>query len=233
MNIFITGANRGLGFHLAELSLAQGHRVAAGVRNPEQPGEGLQKLTQQYPDQLVITELDVKNEATVEQAAAAVREAFGHIDAVVNNAGILLAREQKLEELSLAATEETFQVNLYGPIRVVKHMLPLMTGDGEMAIINISSEAGSFKNAYGGDYPYAVSKGALNLFSEHVRRYVKDRGIRAYAVHPGWIRTDMGGEKAPGDPIETAQGLLALIDGTNKAEGAGIFIDHRGEAMPG
>jgi len=231
MNLLITGANRGLGLHTTALALANGHRVAAGARQSQLESSGLRQLAERYPDQLLVVALDVKSEESVQAAADKVRGQFGHVDAIMNNAAILLGREKKLEQVSMAEMEESFQVNLYGPICVVKHFLPLMTDDGEKVIINISSESGSFTNAYGGDYPYALSKGALNLFSEHVRRYVSGRGIRVYAVHPGWIRTDMGGDKAPGDPEESAQGILALIEGKNKAEGAGVFIDFRGEPM--
>ena len=231
MKLFVTGANRGLGLHVTKLALEGGHHVIAGVRQAQLEADELRELKERYPIHLMVVPLDVKNEQSVQAASEHVRQSLGQVDAIVNNAAILVARDQKLEQLSLEQLEETFQVNLYGPIRVAKHFLPLMVGNGEKAIINISSEAGSFANAYGGDYPYALSKGALNLFSEHVRRYVADRSIRVYAVHPGWIRTDMGGNEAPGDPYEAARGVLALVDGSNCPNDAGVFINSRGEPM--
>ncbi|WP_040951309.1 SDR family oxidoreductase [Gorillibacterium massiliense] len=231
MNIFITGASRGLGLSLVEHGLAKGHRIAAAVRDPDSLSVRFQELERSYPDKLLIVRMEVKDEDSVRAASEQVRKQWGTVDALVNNAAVLLGREQLLENLSLADMEETFQINLYGPVRVCKHFLPLISASGDKVIVNISSEAGSFANAYGGDYSYALSKGALNLFSEHLRRYTTGRGIRVYAVHPGWIRTDMGGAAAPGDPAESAKGILALIEGEVMAGNVGVFIDHRGEPM--
>lgn len=229
--ILITGAGRGLGRQLTEKALERGYRVAAGMRSGHLASAEVRALADAYPDRYLAVSLDVTSEASVEEAAAAIRNAFGRVDILVNNAAILVARDQKLEDLSMEAVEESFQVNLYGPIRVTKHVLPLMTGEGGKAIVNISSEAGSFTNAYGGDYPYALSKGALNLFSAHLRRYTAERGIRVYAVHPGWIRTDMGGDQAPGDPAESALGILDLAEGKKDKADMPVFVDFRGEPM--
>lgn len=229
--IVITGANRGLGRQLVHVALERGYRVAAGMREDRLQAEDWRALGDAHPGRFLALALDVANEASVKQAAATVQREFGHVDVLINNAAILVGREQKLEELSMEAVEESFQVNLYGPLRVTKHVLPLMTGNADKAIINISSEAGSFANAYGGDYPYALSKGALNLFSEHLRRYTAGRGIRVYAVHPGWIRTDMGGNQAPGDPLESAEGILDMAEGKNVTADTPIFVNFRGEPM--
>lgn len=229
--ILITGANRGLGRELVRAALERGWRVAAGMREGALEAADIRALREAHGDRFLAVALDVTGEPSVEAAAADVRRAFGRVDVLVNNAAILVARDQKLEELSLAAVDETFQVNLYGPLRVTKHVLPLMTGSGRKAIVNISSEAGSFANAYGGDYPYALSKGALNLFSAHLRRYVAGRGIRVFAVHPGWIRTDMGGDQAPGDPFESARGILDLAEGITDRPDLPVFVDFRGQPM--
>jgi NAD(P)-dependent dehydrogenase (short-subunit alcohol dehydrogenase family) len=116
---------------------------------------------------------------------------------------------------------------------VIKHLLPLMSDAGDLrAIINISSEAGSLTNAYGGDYPHAISKTAINMFSKQLKRYVKDRGIRVCAIHPGWIKTDMGGEKAPGDPAESADGILDILERKKDIDPESFFINVKGEPMP-
>lgn len=229
--ILIAGANRGLGRQLVEKALARGYRVAAGMRESHLQSDDVRALAEAYPDRFLAVALDVTDETSVERAAATIKQAFGQVDVLVNNAAILVGRDQKLEQLSMEDVEKSFQVNLYGPIRVTKHVLPLMTGSQDKAIVNISSEAGSFANAYGGDYPYALSKGALNLFSEHLRRYTAERDIRVYAVHPGWIRTDMGGDKAPGDPAESAAGILDLAEGRKDKPGMPLFVDFRGEPM--
>jgi NAD(P)-dependent dehydrogenase (short-subunit alcohol dehydrogenase family) len=77
--------------------------------------------------------------------------------------------------------------------------------------IEIADEAESMESAYRGDYAYATSKTALNMFSEQLSSFVKDQNIQVYAIHPGWIKTDMGGGNAPGNPAETAKGIFDII----------------------
>ena len=231
MNILITGANRGLGFELASDALRRGHRVFAAARTP-QPGDKLDTLRQQYPDSLSVHAMDVVNEEQVAGVAAALSAQGVQLHGVINNAGILLGRENPLEQLNMDDVRRTLEINLYGPIIVVKHMLPLLPTDGSYgAILNISSEAGSLTNAYAGDYPYAISKTALNMFSEQLKRYVEKRNIRVLSVHPGWIKTDMGGDKAPGDPRSSAAGILDLAEGAELAKSTFAFVDFTGKPM--
>jgi|HigsolmetaGSP12D_1036236.scaffolds.fasta_scaffold00532_9 NAD(P)-dependent dehydrogenase (short-subunit alcohol dehydrogenase family) len=233
MIVLITGAGRGLGRHLAEKAAAAGHTVLAGVRRPEAQAEALRALERGGSGRIHPLALDVADEASVAAAAREVRERFGRVDAVVNNAGVLLARDRTIEQLDFGDVERTMQVNLYGPMRVAKHFVPLLREAAEKpAFLNISSEAGSYAGAYGGDYPYALSKAALNYFSAQLRAYLKDRDVAVYAVHPGWIRTDMGGAAAPGDPAETAEGLLALIERRVVPQTEQVFVDFRGKPMP-
>ena len=229
MRILITGANRGLGLALAQIGAERGHHIVAGVRDTEQGKEKLSEL--EISKSISIVPLDVTKEDSVIQAANLVKEQFGTIDAIINNAGILLERDKKIEELDLEQVQLSFDVNLFGPMRVVKHFLPLLFLGDSSSIINISSEAGSFENAYGGDYAYAASKTALNMFSQQLNQYVNDKNIQVYAVHPGWIRTDMGGSNAPGNPIETAKGIFNLIETRLTVESKYVFINHEGKPM--
>ncbi|MEH7178591.1 SDR family oxidoreductase [Neobacillus vireti] len=230
MRILVTGANRGLGLALAQTGAERGHHIVAGVRDVRQ---GENKLSDfEFSKSVSIVPLDVTNEESVIRAANFVKEQFGSIDAIVNNAGILLERDKTIEELNLDQVQVSFDVNLFGPMRVVKYFLPLLLMGDSTTIINISSEAGSFDNAYGGDYAYAGSKTALNMFSQQLSKYVNGNNIQVYAVHPGWIKTDMGGESAPGDPNDTANGILELIENKRRIESKYVFIDHKGSPMP-
>jgi NAD(P)-dependent dehydrogenase (short-subunit alcohol dehydrogenase family) len=230
--IFITGANRGLGFELAEEATGRGYRVFAGVRSSSAPDGRLAELAGRFPGLVEVVQIDVTSEDTVAAFANRLKESGAKLHVILNSAGILLARGQKLEQLSMEEVAESFEVNVFGPMRVVKHLLPLMIDGPASAIVNISSEAGSIHNAYGGDYPYAMSKTALNMFSKQVRSYVRERGIRVYAVHPGWIRTDMGGGNAPGDPRESAQGILDIAEGRTAVAPEHFFINYKGDPMP-
>lgn len=228
MRILITGANRGLGLALAQIGAERGHHILAGVRDSHQVDERLTQLSKS----ISIVPLDVTNEDSVAYTANEVKESFGSIDAIINNAGILLERNKTIEELDLKQVQDTFDVNVFGPMRVVKHFLPLLMLGDSLSIINISSEAGSFENAYGGDYAYASSKTALNMFSEQLSKYVKGNNINVYAVHPGWIRTDMGGENATGDPMDSANGILDILEKNHSINSKYVFINHQGLAMP-
>jgi len=230
MDILITGANRGLGYSLTAAAVEAGHRVIAGVR----PGSSTERLAP-FGDRVYPVALDVADAALVKAAAAEVERQFGAIDAIVNNAAILVGREDSIETLDFEAMRQTFEVNLYGAMRVVQSFLPLLRkSDSDVrSVVNVSSEAGSFANAYGADYPYALSKAALNLFTQQLKRYVSQDDIAVLAVHPGWMRTDMGGSQAPLDPMDSARSMLQLITREKAAgQGAYPFVDFQGNDMP-
>ncbi|MGO4543479.1 SDR family oxidoreductase [Paenibacillus sp. 2TAB23] len=230
MNLLITGANRGLGLALANEACERGHHVLAGVRSPGSSAEGLLKLASAFPEKVTIVPLDVTDEQSVRYAYEQVASRYDRIDGIINSAAILLGREQKLGELNLEQLEQSFQTNLFGPIAVLKHFLPLLVNGEKPTVINISSEAGSFAGAYGGDYSYAMSKSALNMFSAQIRNELAPHGVLVHALHPGWIRTDMGGDQAPGDAANSAKGILDIVERKKAADA--LFIDHTGAPMP-
>lgn len=232
MLTLITGANRGLGLALAKVAVERGHTVLAGTRSLQKI-EQLKSLQEQAPDKVIPLELDVCDEDSVSRAAAVVKERFGKLDIIVNNAAILLGREQTIEDVDMQMVEQSMDVNLYGPMRVVKHFLPLIRQAGSGFIMNISSEAGSFHRAYGKDYAYSLSKAALNLFTQRLHVDLAEAGIRSLAVHPGWMRTDMGGPHAHLDPMESAQAIMDLIEGKKEAEiDPFAFVDFTGKKFP-
>ncbi|SEU02740.1 SDR family NAD(P)-dependent oxidoreductase [Paenibacillus sp. NFR01] len=231
MIVLITGAAQGLGLELVREAAVRGHRVIAGVRRME-GAEALRQLQNEYPGAIRIAPLDVSDERAIAAARASVEAEEGRVDAIVNNAGILLARDEAIETLDFGDMEKSMATNLYGPMRIVKHFLPLMLGSDSPCIMNISSEAGCFSGAYGGDYPYAVSKAALNFFTAQLRSKLSPEGYAVYAIHPGWIRTTMGGEAAPGDPRQVARSLMALAEREVEPDREAWMIDHQGAAMP-
>ncbi|WP_308637264.1 SDR family oxidoreductase [Paenibacillus silvisoli] len=232
MNILITGASRGLGYELAAEALERGHAVIAGAR-----GGGsvkLAKLSEEYGggDRLAIAELDVTDEAGIQALAAKLKQEGRTLGAIINNAAILNARDTQIEDLDMADVAATFEINLYGPMRVAKHFLPLLTEENA-AFFNISSESGCITNAYPGDYPYSISKTALNMFSEQLHRYLRPRGVQVLSIHPGWIKTDMGSERAPGDPRASARGILDLLERRVVPENHRFrFVDFTGKELP-
>jgi NAD(P)-dependent dehydrogenase (short-subunit alcohol dehydrogenase family) len=232
MNLLITGANRGLGLELTTEACARGHRVLAGIRSPESSQDQINELQLRYPSQITIVPLDTSEEHSIMYAATQVALRHSHIDGIINSAAILLGRDQKIEDLSIEDMENSFQTNLYGPMLVIKHFLPLLKKGTQQSIINISSEAGSFSNAYGGDYSYALTKSALNMFSAQLHKQFTPHGYQVYAIHPGWIRTDMGGDKAPGDASVSARGIIDIIERKTQVNVDVTFIDFNGQPMP-
>ncbi|MCT2537888.1 SDR family oxidoreductase [Aquibacillus koreensis] len=230
MNILITGANRGLGLAMAAYGVENGHHVYAGVRDPEgNASEALRDLQAKHAESLEILKLDVTSEDSVVEASSQLKNK--QLDVIVNNAGLLNEREHTVEELDLEACMLAFDVNTLGPIRVVKHFLPLLEQGEKQSIINVSSEAASLTNSYSGDYPYGMSKVALNMLTEKLHVYLKEKDIQVLSVHPGWMKTDMGGEKAPTNPADTAEGIFALMERKVTVDSKYQFVDYLGNPM--
>lgn len=231
LNLFITGASRGLGLEIAAEALERGHRVYAGMRNPGKKNAKLNELESRYGDKLVCVRLEVTDEDGIAELAAKLSGGGETLGAIVNNAAVLEARNTPIEQLDMDAVARSFDINLFGPMRVAKHFLPLLTEE-RAAFINISSEAGSLTTAYPGDYPYGISKTALNMLTEQLRSYLRDRDVAVYSVHPGWMKTDMGGDQAPTDPRKSAAGILDLIERKVVPDTKFHFVDYTGKEMP-
>lgn len=225
MKILVTGANRGLGLELTKLFLKEGHEVAAGMR-ANSNSDALDSLKKEYSNRLKIIQLDMKDESTMAHSADLIKSQWGSLDIIINNAGILLGRNRKFNELDLEELITSFKVNTFGPMMLIKHLAGLMEGGESPMIINITSEAAN--DLSGRDYPYSLSKAALNMYSIKLNNHLKEAGIRVLAVHPGWIRTDMGGQNAPGAPETTARNILDIIEGRIKIDDDLVFISHTG-----
>lgn len=232
MNIFITGAGQGLGACITSIALHRGHTVYAAVHSLDHIGEELKESLCRFDTSVHLVEMDVTDEDSVQKAAAYVKEHGNSLDAVVNNAAIMIEREKTIEELNLLAMSRSFEVNTIGPMRVTQKLLPLLYEGRDQVIVNISSEAGTIINAFETNYPYSMSKTALNMFSERLREYLKQRDIRVYAVHPGWMRTNMGGTDAPANPEDIANGILDILERKRKIYSKIAFIDSTGRPMP-
>ncbi|RCW77198.1 SDR family oxidoreductase [Saliterribacillus persicus] len=231
MKILITGANRGLGLSLAKEALEEGYHVIAGTRSlNEAATSNLTVLKENYNAKLDIFHMDVTEEASIEKAAQQTKHQYGSVDVLINNAAILNERDKSIEELDLAAIQKAFDVNTLGPVRVIKHFLPLLreSSSEKRAILNISSEAGSLTHTYSGDYPYGMSKVSLNMLTEKLRVYLKEDKVKVLSIHPGWMKTDMGGEKAPTNPDQAAKDIMKIINDKIKIEGRFAFINADG-----
>lgn len=228
--VLIAGASRGLGFCFVRKYLEDGWRVLAGVREEA----SLNALKKEYPDSLYPLILDVADTASVQNAAKEAAYITDGIDLVINNAGIHAPSSfEELERTDLDDCLPVYNVNAVGPLRVAKAFLPLMKKSGEGMIVNISSESGSIGDARRKkEFDYCMSKAALNMATKLLDNYLSEEGIRVIAVHPGWMRTDMGGQNADLDPYETAACLTELFAGFDRTDRELIFMDNGGRWLP-
>ena len=198
----VTGANRGLGLEIARQLAARGFEVLLGARDAEAGQAAAERIG------AVWLPLDVAEGESAREAADWVRAEHGHLDVLVNNAGVLLDEARGVLDFDEAEALATLQVNLLGAWRVAAAFAPLMAKGGR--IVNISSGGGQL-SAMGTWAPvYCVSKTALNALTVQLALALKSRGIAVNAVCPGWIRTRMGGDAAPGTVEEGADTPLWL-----------------------
>ncbi len=227
--VFITGADKGLGFSLAEKFLSEGFRVFAGQYGT---GDRLQALAARSPQMLTTVPLDVTDTESVRQAARTVARLTDALDILINNAAVYLEGDRPaLEDDPESHWLQTLNVNTLGPLRVTKQFLPLLAKGRRKMLINISSEAGSIADCWRDrEYAYCMSKAALNMQSRILHNYLSPRGFRVLAVHPGWMRTDMGGPNADLDPDESAAGIFQLATRDWSPDDP-IYVDYQGRPM--
>lgn len=228
--VVITGASRGLGVEFTGQYLAAGAEVAALARTPED-SEALQELARQHPGSLSLHACDVADDDSVARASDAIEDRWKGVDLLVNNAGVG-GDGRKLLELDLAEWARVFEVNAVGPVRVTRALLPLLRTGRKTVNALITSRMGSIAdNETGGAWAYRMSKAALNMAGRNMMHGLTYMGIRTYILHPGWVRTDMGGEQAPLAPAEAVQALVGTIDRLGREENGGFF-DLNGDPLP-
>lgn len=216
----VTGANRGLGFETGRQLARQGIRLLLGCRNPERGKEAETKLREEGLDFDFIL-LDVTKSDHIRQAARYIEETYGRLDILVNNAGmahpgeILLANST--ETVSPKALRETFAVNFFGMVELTQALLPLIKKSDAGRIVNVASILGSLtiqseerETSQFMPFAYDASKTAVNAFTVHLSAALKGTSIKVNSAHPGWVKTDMGGEQAPMDVTEGAKTAVRL-----------------------
>ncbi len=224
MRIVITGANRGIGLALTEIYLENGETVIAGVRNTK--SESLLKLREIYGDNLQILKLDVSDESSIKNFA---NSFDGHVDVLINNAGVLF--RDSVYECSYDKFLYTLKVNTLGPFFMVHYLLDKLIHSKNPKVVNISSIMGSLQNFSGThSVSYSTSKAALNMITKALAHQLMDKKIIVISIHPGWVRTDMGGENAPLDPKESAKNITKLIQKITLLD-TGNFYDHTGKIL--
>ena len=178
--------------------------------------------------QLKLLALDVRDEASI---AAAARQLDEPVNVLINNAGIIGPQRQSTLDTDFEGFLDTFRVNTLGPLRVIQAFLPLLKRSKAAKIVTISSRMGSLSHANSDRIAYRASKAAVNKVMQGLATDLQPDGIVAISVHPGWVRTDMGGSGADISVQESAAGLIRLIDGLTLEETGGFF-DWSGAKLP-
>lgn len=228
-SVLITGANRGLGQCLVDRFASEGWLVFAGQRGLSTSSTHVRDVS----DRVTLLGLDVLDVASVARAAKSVSERTRGLDVLINNAAVNPHPEcdAELGQLDFDAIRAAFDVNAVGPLRVIQAFLPLLEQGRRKLIVNVSSEAGSLQRSWRDrTYGYCMSKAALNMQTTILDRALKPRGIAAIAIHPGWMRTDMGGPNAVLDPVESADGMYRVI--TTVDASTPRFVQHDGQPFP-
>lgn len=225
LSVMITGANRGIGFELVREYNADGARIFSCCRNPQSAGR-LQSLAAKSGGRITIHQVDVTDPAEI----AALKQELGStpIDILINNAGISDGHETGVD---YNVWEKVFRVNSIAPYRVSTAFRANLAASTEKKLATISSHLGSIADNTGGRTAYRASKAAVNQVMKGLAAEYRVDGITVIILHPGWVRTDMGGAQAPVSPVDSARGLKGVIAAAT-LENTGKFIDYQGRALP-
>ena len=227
-NVFITGANRGIGLELARQYAEAGERVFATCRTPG-AADGLNDLAKSSADRLTVHALDVGDAASISGAAKVVGDT--PIDILINNAGILGGASQTLEAIDFDAWIDAFKVMTIGPFRMVQTLLPNLKAAAAPKVMTVTSQLAASTWPFGGSYAYSSAKAGVNKVMQTLAKDLKAQNITVSMVHPGWVKTDMGGAGADITPQDSAAGIRAVIAGLTP-ETSGKFYKWNGEIHP-
>jgi len=221
--LLVTGANRGIGLEFTQQYLANGWHVYATYR--QQPGTALAALA---CDQLTLLPLDVTEDASI----LALQEQLSgvELDLIINNAGLFGPRDQSLGTVSRQQWLDVLNVNSVAPLMLAQALRSnLTTKQGTFAVL--SSRMGSIDdNDSGSLYLYRSSKTAVNQVVKSLSIDLKDQGIKVIALHPGWVRTDMGGPNGSIDTRTSVDGIRHVLEHISPAD-SGRFINYDGTAI--
>ncbi len=233
----ITGANRGIGLEFARQLAQAGWKVFATCRVPDH-AEALRRLANESAQTVVIHALDTADAKSI----AALSDAVGNqpIDLLICNAGVSRmktalitgAEGERIQDADDALWFEVFRTNAIGPLRVAAAFADRVAASERRLMAFLSSRMSVVgQNNSGASYMYRSSKAALNMLIKNLSIELAPRGVTCIVLHPGWVRTDMGGSGADVSPEESVSGMLqVLLDARLPKQLR--FLDYRGEAVP-
>jgi len=234
----ITGANKGIGRETARQLGKLGIEVLIGARDREAGEDAARRMRTEGIAATALL-IDVTASQSIAAAAAEVARRHAALDILINNAGVLLDDPaSKPSEQSLDVWQRTFQTNVFGTVAVTQAFLPLLRAASAARIVNLSSILASLalhadptSPIYHSQSPaYNASKSAVNAWTLSLAYELRDTKIKVNAAHPGHVRTDMGGARAPINIVDGARTSVALA--TLSEDGpSGSFV-HLGKSLP-
>lgn len=233
----ITGANKGLGYEISRQLGKKGHTVLLGARDKKRGQAALEKLKEEGCDAHLLI-IDVTHAPSLDRAAVIIGGEYGRLDVLVNNAGVMHDRRLTPSETPLETVREVFEANFFGVVALTQALLPLLRQSAHGRIVNMSSGLGSLETlsdpaSFHGEFRllgYGASKAALNMFTIQLAHELRDTPIKVNSAHPGWIKTDMGGEDAPGAVEDGADTPVWLA--TLPADGPSGGFFHQRKRLP-
>jgi len=228
--LVISGSNRGLGLQWVRHYLQCGWRIYATCRFPERADE-LNRLAATH-DNLFVHRLDVTNEKEIRELAATLTGT--PIDLLINNAGVYFEQWGKdpLGTIKYDDWQQTFNVNTLGAMRLSEALIDNIAASEKRLIVTISSHMGSIADITSpNDYAYRSSKAALNAAMKGLSIEAAGRSVGVLLLHPGWVRTRMGGDSAPLSVTESIDGMSRLVDKFRPARN-GRFFRYDGREIP-
>jgi NAD(P)-dependent dehydrogenase (short-subunit alcohol dehydrogenase family) len=227
-SVFVTGSNRGLGLEWCRQYAEADWRVFATCRHPE-TADALHDLARIYP-RLSVHRLDVTRPESVYALRAELQDES--IDVLVNNAGVYLEKYAPTAALRYEEWRQTLEVNTLSPLRVTEALADLVARSQRKLVVAITSHMGSIAEISApGDTYYRSSKAALNAAMKGLSLALGERGIGVLLLHPGWVKTRMGGWDAPLTPAESVDGMRARVD-TFRMDMSGRFLRYNGTEIP-
>lgn len=232
--VMITGANRGLGLEFVRQYLGNGDEVIAVCRDPAN-ADALRTM-QANGNPVEILEADVSNLDAIAGLAGRVQER--PIDVLINNAGIYGPRAQRDNDwgqtfghVNYGAWEDVFRINTQAPLKFCETFIENIAASEQKTIATVTSRMGSIGDGTTDCYIYRSTKAAVNMVMATLARELRPQGIKVALLHPGWVRTDMGGEQALIDAETSVRGMRQRIDTLNP-DTSGCFVDYAGNELP-
>lgn len=226
----ITGANRGIGLEFSRQYAADGWSVLACSRNPEKSDE-LNKLAAQYPELIKVLALDVSDHVQIERLAQELADES--IDLLINNAGIYpKSGVNSFGHTDYAEWMQVFRINTMAPLKMAETFAAQLARSEQKTFVAITSKMGSIEdNSGGGNYLYRSSKTAVNMVVKSLAIDLQSAGITSIVIHPGWVKTDMGGPNALISTEQSVSGMRQVISNLSMAD-SGKFFSYDDQEIP-